>query len=100
MPDQMDPRVQRLADQAGVIFSTHASTNMVQAVWKLTGSSAAEARLFVQIIGRARLSLSIRHAVRPSLDDLIAARPELEVVRILCDGGRLLSPGEQQDAQR
>lgn len=99
MPDQMDSRVQRLADQAGVIFSTHASTKTVQAVWKLTGSSAAEARLLVQIIGRARLSSSIRDAVRPGLDDLITARPELEVVRILCDGESIVPLTEQQGTQ-
>lgn len=100
MPEQMDSRVQRLADQAGVIFSTHASTKTVQKVWKLTGSSAAEARLLVQIIGRVRLSPSIREAVRPGLAALIAARPELEIVRLLCDGERVARLAEQQDAQR
>ena len=54
----------------------------------------------MQIIGRVRLSPSIREAVRPGLAALIAARPELEIVRLLCDGERVARLAEQQDAQR
>ena len=82
---KVDEHVLRIADAVGVSLSTEASTKEIHAIWKITAVPVAEARLLVQIISRVQKCRRSCELIRRDLDSLVCARPELEVVRALCD---------------
>lgn len=82
---EIDEHVLRIADAVGVSPSTEASTKQIHAIWKITAVPVAEARLLVQIINQVQTCRRTRELIRRDLDSLVRARPELEVVRALCD---------------